>query len=53
MTAGPIAAIAPPPPASTPTKANCDAPVKTNIDITHACAGLRPAATARTPNETP
>jgi hypothetical protein len=27
--------------------------VKTSIDITHAWAGLIPAATARTPNETP
>ena len=41
-TAGPNAASAPPPPASTPTNANCDAPVKTSIDITHACAALSP-----------
>jgi hypothetical protein len=53
MTAGPIAASAPPPAASTPTNANCDAPVNTSIDITHAWAGLRPAATARTPKEMP
>ena len=33
--------------------ANCDAPVNTSIDITHAWAALRPAATASTPNETP
>ena len=33
--------------------ANCDAPVNTSIDITHAWAGLRPAATASTPKETP
>jgi Lrp/AsnC family transcriptional regulator, leucine-responsive regulatory protein len=52
-TAGTVAASAPPPTASTPTAANWDAPVNTSIDITQALAGLSPADTASTPNETP
>jgi hypothetical protein len=53
ITAGPIAASAPPPAASTPTNANWEAPVKTSIDMTHAWAGLSPLATASTPKEMP
>ena len=49
---GTIAAIGPPPAASTPMNANCDAPVKTSSDIAIACGVLRPAACASAPNDT-
>ncbi len=47
--AGAIAAAAPPPAPSTPTTANCEAPVKTSTDIAHVFATESPDATARTP----
>ena len=53
ISAGATAATALPPPAITPTKANCDAPVKTSSDSAIAWATLAPAATASTPNDTP
>jgi hypothetical protein len=40
MTAGHIAASAPPPPATTPTKANCEAPVKTYMNELAELPGL-------------
>src|SRR5699024_7994038 len=42
-----------PPLSITPMAANCDAPVNTSRDITHAWAGVSPAATASTPKEIP
>ena len=41
-----------PPAATTPTRANCDAPVNITRDITHVCASERPAAVEIAPNET-
>ena len=52
-TAPPNALAALPPDARTLTADICDAPVKTNNDITHACATDAPAATASTPNDIP
>ena len=50
--AGAIAAATPPPAPSTPTTANCEAPVKTSSDIAQVFATDSPAATASTPYET-
>ncbi len=46
--AGPL-----PPPARTPTAANCDAPVNTRSEMAMAWGTVSPLATASTPNETP
>src|SRR5690606_6325630 len=46
-------AIRLPPPATTPTSANCEAPVKANRLSAHAWGTLSPAATAAVPNAVP
>ena len=45
--------IGAPPEATTPTSANCDAPVNTNRLITQVCATVNPVVTAIAPNDTP
>jgi hypothetical protein len=42
-----------PPDATTPTKANCEAPVKTKRLRAQACQTLSPEATAIAPNDSP
>ncbi len=47
------AATALPPAPSTPTSANCDAPVNSSSDSTQACSVDSPAVTAAAPNDSP
>ena len=42
-----------PPAASTPTKANCEAPVNITSESAQVCATERPAATETAPKDTP
>jgi hypothetical protein len=49
----PSAAAAPPPAPSTPTSANCEAPVNISSDMAIACSGDSPAVAAAAPNAVP
>ncbi len=51
--AEPNAAGSPPPAATTPTTANCDAPVNTSNDMAIVLATVNPVVVASTPNATP
>ncbi len=42
-----------PPAASTPTRANCEAPVKTSSERAQVCQTSRPEVTLTAPKETP